>query len=79
MVSLKDIQPPSIDWIPITERLPSDKGPYLVIIKGGYLFIATWEELFQSWRDTAYYSVAGGELSRYKVHQVTHWASRGRR
>jgi hypothetical protein len=62
-----------IEWVPVEERLPAEKGRRHLVASPGAVLMATWEE--EGWVDVAVYkSPIDGVLRRYLIRGVTHWA-----
>lgn len=72
-----DIAEPStlvehIEWIPITERLPTEEGNRYLVASPGTVFLATWNS--GRWIDTAVYRGGDGQPRRYVLGGIAYWS-----
>ena len=61
-----------VEWIPVTERLPTEDGCKYLVASPGTVFVATREG--PHWVDVAAYYQGYDSLSRYVLGGITHWA-----
>lgn len=61
-----------IEWIPATEKLPTEEGRKYLVASPGTVFMATWES--PNWVDVAAYKGSDGQLLRYVLGGIIHWA-----
>lgn len=61
-----------IEWIPVTERMPTEKGRKYLVASPGTVFMAT--RVDSRWLDVIAYYQSSKEARRYVLGGITHWA-----
>ncbi len=61
-----------VEWIPVTERLPTEEGRKYLVASPGTVFMATREG--SHWVDVVAYYQGNDQPSRYMLGGITHWA-----